>query len=254
LSRRRIATLVLFDIVALLMVAALVALSAWQLQRRAWKIDLIARIEARVHAPAVPAPHPMQWADISAAKDEYRRVVVAGRWQDARPALVRAVTERGGGYWVMAPFLRDDGTLVLVNRGFVPAERREPASWRPLPAQADGLTGLLRLTEPRGTLFQTNDPAADRWYTRDVAAIAASRGLTNIAPYFIDAEQRPGENGIPVAGLTVLTFPNNHLVYAITWAVLALMAAGAAIFVNLDMLRARNRPTTSPADSAGQTR
>ena len=70
-----------------------------------------------------------------------------------------------------------------------------------------------------------------------MAAIAASLGLAKVAPYFIDAERAPGESGLPVAGLTVIAFVNNHLVYALTWGALALMAAVGVIFVNADVLR-----------------
>lgn len=237
MTGRRVAALVLFDLTAIAVVAALVALSAWQLQRRTWKLDLIARIEARVNAPAVPAPGADRWAGVSAATDEYRRVEATGRWLDDRAALVQAVTEHGGGYWVLAPFRRDDGTTVYVNRGFVPADKRDPASWQALPRQAETVTGLLRVTEPRGTVLQSNDPAADRWYSRDVEAIAGTRGLGTVAPYFIDAERKPGEEGIPIAGLTVLKFTNNHLVYALTWAALAAMAVAGAVFVHVDALR-----------------
>ena len=179
---------------------------------------------------------------MSAAADEYRRVTATGDWLADRSALVQAVTELGGGYWVMTPLARDDGTTVLVNRGFVPADEPRPCL---LAAAASGrvtVTGLLRMSEPGGAFLRANDPAADRWFSRDVAAIAASRGLGMVAPYFIDAERAPGDSGLPVAGLTVIAFPNNHLVYALTWGTLALMAAAGAIFVNLDFLRSRSEP------------
>lgn len=223
------------------MIAGLVALASWQFHRRAWKLDLIARVEARVHAAPVPAPGPPQWAGLSAAGDEYRRVTATGRWMIGRTALVQALTERGGGYWVMTPLAREDGTTILVNRGFVPAEKRDPASWQPTNPGRVTVTGLLRMSEPGGTLLRSNDPAHDRWFSRDVAAISASRGLDRVAPYFIDAGREPGD-GLPVGGLTVIAFPNNHLLYALTWGTLALMAAAGAVFVNLDFLRSRSAP------------
>lgn len=174
---------------------------------------------------------------MSAAADEYRRVIATGNWLEDRSTLVQAVTELGGGYWVMTPLARDDGTTVLVNRGFVPATERDPTSWRPRSQGAVTVTGLLRISEPGGGFLRANDPSSDRWYSRNVAAIAASRSLNSVAPYFIDAERIPGESGLPIAGLTVVTFHNNHLVYALTWGALALMAAVGAIFVNLDRLR-----------------
>jgi surfeit locus 1 family protein len=237
LTGKGIAALVAFDIAAILLVACLAALAIWQVQRRASKLDLIARVEARVHAALAPAPGPEGWAGISAAADEYRRVTVTGGWLEDRSTLVQAVTELGGGYWVMTPLARDDGTTILVNRGFVPATERDPASWPPRSPRPVTVMGLLRMSEPDGAFLRANDRASNRWFSRDVAAIASARGLDKVAPYFIDAERTPREGGLPVAGLTVIAFSNNHLVYALTWGTLALMAAAGAVFVNLDRLR-----------------
>jgi surfeit locus 1 family protein len=238
---KRIAALVLFDLAALLIVAGLAALSIWQLDRRAWKLDLIARVEARTRAPLVPAPGRERWSEV-AAEDEYARVTVTGRWREERPALAQASTKFGGGHWVMAFFARDDGTTVLVNRGFAPAEARDPAAWRAPPAGRLTLTGLLRLSEPHGGFLRVNDPGADRWHSRDVAAIAAARGVPDVAPYFVDADAVAGAQGWPAAGLTTLVFRNDHLVYAVTWGVLAAMAAAGAVAVNVEALaRSRRR-------------
>jgi surfeit locus 1 family protein len=236
-TRKGVVALIAFNLAATLAVAGLVALAVWQVHRRAYKLDLIARVEARVHAVPTPAPGPGSWAQVSAAADEYRRVTVTGNWLEDRPTLVKAVTELGDGYWVIAPIAQDDGTTILVNRGFVPSDKRDPASWRPPGPKPVTVTGLLRMSEPGGAFLRANDPASNRWFSRDVAAVAASRGLAKVAPYFIDAERAPGESGLPVAGLTVIAFSNNHLVYALTWGALALMAAAGAIFVNLDLLR-----------------
>jgi surfeit locus 1 family protein len=241
LTGRRLAALVLFDLLAILIVVGLVSLAVWQVHRRAWKLDLIARVEARVHAQPIAAPGLERWAGITAAADEYRRVTASGRWITDRSALVQAVTELGGGYWVLTPLLREDGTVLLVNRGFVPMDRRDAAFLTAPDTEASTVTGLLRLSEPGGAFLRSNDLASDRWFSRDVAAIAASRNLSTTAPYFIDAERVPGQSGFPVAGLTVLSFSNNHLVYALTWGALALMAAGSAIFVNIDLLRPDRR-------------
>jgi surfeit locus 1 family protein len=234
---KRIAALVAFDLAAILCVACLAALAVWQVHRRAYKLDLITRVETRVHAAPLPAPGPTRWADVSASSDEYRRVMAAGEWLEDRYALVQAVTELGSGWWVMTPFARDDGTTVLVNRGFVPADKRDPLSWRAQSPNRVTVIGLLRMSEPGGAFLRANDPAMSRWFSRDVAAIAASRGLPRVAPYFIDAERTAGERGLPVAGLTVIAFSNNHLVYALTWGALALMAAAATVFVNVDLWR-----------------
>lgn len=208
------------------------ALGVWQVKRLFWKLDLIARVESRVHAEPVPAPGPDAFASINAADDEYRHVRLAGHFLDDRETLTQAVTELGGGFWVLTPFVTDRGFTVLVNRGFVPPERRAPSS-RPQGA-IDGPTqivGLLRISEPKGGFLRSNDPAADRWYSRDVEAIAAARGLAGTAPYFVDVDATPVPGGFPVGGLTVVRFTNNHLVYAFTWFALALMSAAGAYLV-----------------------
>ena len=300
-ERRRSPVLsVIAGTVAVLFFVLFVALGTWQVERRAWKLDLITRVEQRVHAPPAAAPGPAQWPNVTAAADEYRHVSATGTFLDNSQTLVQAVTDLGAGYWVLTPLRLADGSVVLVNRGFVAADDRErvqpgavgapavttpptttaaaaattppatttsaaattspatttsaamttpsatttsPASATPgamtlqaamtLPG-ATKVTGLLRMTEPRGGFLRHNDPGANRWYSRDVQAIAASHGLTRVAPFFIDAETVPralATNGpgvaVPVAGLTVITFHNSHLVYAITWYTLALMVAAA---------------------------
>ncbi|WP_052120080.1 SURF1 family protein [Inquilinus limosus] len=230
---RSTATLIVLGAAALTMFLGLLALGVWQVERRAWKLDLIARVDQRVAAEPVAPPGPADWAGVNADRDEYRHVHISGRFLNDREAQVTASTVKGAGYWVMTPLRADDGTVVLVNRGFVPTENRDPATRAA--GQVEGpvtVTGLLRITEPKGGFLRSNDPAAERWYSRDVTAIAAARGLTNAAPYFIDADAAPNPGGLPIGGLTVISFPNSHLVYAITWfglAALLLVGVGYAV-------------------------
>nr|WP_260600298.1 SURF1 family protein [Sphingomonas sp. ZFBP2030] len=253
-------------------VLGLLALGTWQVQRRAWKLDLIARVDAGMKAAPVAAP-------ANAGRDDaYRRVTASGSYLPGKDSFVQASTVRGPGWWVITPLqlteplpgegrgpvaeqqetaaahrnnnLRDwtpasageqaSGELrhpktILINRGYVP----ERHAARP-PAQPVTIIGFLRLTEPGGGFLRSNDPAADRWYSRDVAAIARSRALANPAPYFIDADATNNAPGQPVGGLTVVAFSNNHLVYAITWYVLAMMTA-AGFYYWITLLRRRGR-------------
>lgn len=217
-----------FVLFSLLGIAVFSALGIWQLERRVWKLGLIDRVEHRVHARPVAAPGPVVWPSVNRANDEYRAVRVTGRFANDRETLVGATTERGMGYWVITPLKSDEGFTVLINRGFVPPDRRDPAT------RASGqiagettVTGLIRMTEPKGALLRSNDPAANRWYSRDVEAIATARGLKAVAPYFIDADATPNPGGLPVGGLTIISFYNHHLLYSVTWFGLALMLAAA---------------------------
>jgi surfeit locus 1 family protein len=210
-------------------IAALLALGIWQIERRAWKLDLIDRVEHRVHADPLPIPAASSWSSVNAADDEYRHVTVTGRFLHDRETFVQALTIDGPGDWVMTPLQTTDG-IVLVNRGFVPPERRD-ASTRSEgnPAGPVTVTGLLRMSEPGGHFLRTNDAVTDRWYSRDTGAIAATRGLSGVAPFFIDADDHPNQGGWPRGGLTVVSFPNNHLMYALTWFTLALMLTAAGV-------------------------
>lgn len=221
--------------------AGFVALGVWQLERRVWKLDLIAQVDARVHAPAVAPPGPSEWPAVSAERDQYRRVQLRGVFLHDRETLTQAATALGAGYWVMTPLRTDQGFTVLINRGFVPPERRDPA----MRAGAGGeqtVTGLLRVTEPRGGFLRANDPASNRWRSRDVEAIARARGLDAVAPYFIDAELGPDPAAWPRGGLTVIRFPNSHLVYALTWFGMALLSLAGMVLVVRD--RRRREPET----------
>ncbi len=207
------------------------ALGAWQVERRAWKLDLIARVDARVHARPVAPPPPSAWSKVNARDDEYRRVRVDGEFLHEQETLVQAVTELGPGYWLMTP-LRTKQGLIMINRGFVPPQWRDPATrTRCIPGEHVTITGLMRMSEPRGGFLRSNKPTLDRWYSRDVVMIAKAHGLTEeVAPFFIDAEADPKPGDFPVGGLTVIAFRNSHLVYALTWfALCGLSLLGVAL-------------------------
>ena len=165
--------------------------------------------------------------------------------------LVQATTALGSGYWLVTPLRLADGSTVLVNRGFVPKRASIAAS---TPAGIVSVDGLLRISETGGGFLRENSPATQHWYSRDVAAIAGSHMLTNVAPYFVDAKGK-SETAVdaPVGGLTVISFPNNHLVYALTWFALALMVAGISWWIVREDKRRRARGAQrQESDHAGQ--
>ena len=123
---RSLPALAIGTLFALAGIAGLAGLGIWQVQRLGWKQALIERVETRVRATPVAVPGPERWPEI--AVDEYLRVAVSGRFLHDRETLVQAVTERGGGFWVLTPLVTDAGFTVLLNRGFVPPDRRDPAS------------------------------------------------------------------------------------------------------------------------------
>lgn len=239
------AVLLILSLIAALVFVGFFALGTWQVKRLFWKLDLIERVDQRVHAPAVAAPGPDQWAHISAASDEYRHVSATGTFLHDKETFVQAVTALGSGFWVLTPLRLADGTHIIVNRGFVPPEQRDRTTRGAAdPAGVTTVIGLLRITEPVGGFLRKNDAHGNRWFSRDVQAIAAAQGLDKTAPYFIDAQAGPASadrdtRTWPAGGLTVISFPNNHVIYAITWYALALMIAIAAWYVAREERRLR---------------
>ncbi len=255
---------------ALLLFAGFVALGTWQVYRLQWKLALIERVDQRVHAATIAAPAPDCWSQISAENDEYRHVNANGVFLHELSSKVQAATELGSGYWLLTPLRDADGSVVFINRGFISEAQSQQIfneQGQANPALLGNsepvvVTGLLRISEPHGGFLRTNDPAAARWYSRDVQALAQAHKLSRVAPYFIDAEvdkknsanaeslKQSAETSAassfikPVAGLTIISFHNSHLVYALTWYALALMVAGAAFWVTREerkVKRARAR-------------
>lgn len=232
---RPVRVLAIWASLALVLFGGFVALGTWQLYRRAWKLDLIAAVHARADAPPVPAPGPDQWGRNADARQRYLHVRVSGHYLHDKETLVHGTSRRGYGYWVMTPLRTERGFTVLINRGHVPESLPGTAAFRsmPRPRGEVTITGLLRLSKSGGGFLRSNAPDKGIWYSRDVKAIASAAGLAadRTAPYFIDADARPDRDGWPVGGLTVIRFPNHHLIYAVTWYAMGLAVLAAAILV-----------------------
>jgi len=232
-STRNARSLIAPGLAALVALAILIGLGTWQLQRKAWKEDLIAQIEARAYGePGTIVPED-QWTTWRADQDEFRKIRVTGTFlhEFEAPVYGLAPGERQGapiqGYYLITPMKLASGAMVMVNRGFVPTDLRDPAR-RPerQPAGEVTVTGLVRAPEARNPFTPNDDPARNQWFARDPQAIAAARKLERVAPFLIDAEASPNLGGWPRGGQTPLTLPNNHLQYAVTWFGIALTLIG----------------------------
>ena len=222
----------LISLIALVLIGILTALGSWQIQRLGWKHDLVARVEQNIHAQPVAAPDSAAWQAADKKATEYRAVSVSGHYLNDKEIHVGALTEKGSGYWIVTPFQRDSGEIVYINRGYVALALRDPSK------RASGqiteetsVTGLLRLTEPKGFFLRQNEPDKNIWYARDVEVFAERAGLKNVPTYFIDANAEQNRSDRPQGGLTVIKFADNHLVYALTWFSLALMVLGMTVFL-----------------------
>jgi surfeit locus 1 family protein len=232
--------------------AILVGLGVWQLERLQWKQALIATVEDHMAEAAVALPPASQWT-ASGFIDawEYRPVFAEGVFHQpvhddpsyGRVYSLANLSEPKGplgglGYWVMNAFYPESGGTVYVNRGFVPSDRR--GSETPPPRGRVFIVGVVLPTQPGN--FATPDCEADApiCYTRDVKRFASGTDdPAPAAPFFIDFQTESTDpGGLPQAGETRVSFPNNHLQYALTWFGLALgLVAVFVAFVRSRMRR-----------------
>jgi surfeit locus 1 family protein len=234
---RRRAGLAIPALFALVALVTFIGLGTWQVQRRAWKESLIATLEQRLSASAVDLPPRERWARLEPAHDEFHRVKFSAAFVSGAEALVYASGSAlrsdvsGPGYWVFAPARLAAGGLVVVNRGFVPEGRQDPATRAAgeITGNAD-LVGVMRWPEPRGTFSPKEEPGRNLWFVRDPVAIASAKGWGEVAPFFIELESPQPPGALPRAGALKVNLRNEHLQYAITWYGLALVVVVMFVF------------------------
>lgn len=221
--------------------AVLLGLGTWQLQRKAWKEEVLATIAARTKASPVALDIVRRrWA---AGEDvEYTRVIVRGRFLSDKERFVYAPGSEGSGFDVYTPLETTGGTVLFVNRGFVP-ERLKDASRNGSRSGEIEVIGLVRKPGEKGWFTPDQGAARDVWFWRDLSGMAASafgKPGEEIVPFFVEAEIQPGAySDWPRGGVTRVELPNRHLEYALTWYGLALTLIGVYFSFAVTQLRRR---------------
>ena len=171
------------------------------------------------------------WPHLKQAADEFRRVTFPAEFLNSEEALVFArrpvsgpdVTEPG--YSVFTPARLSAGSIVLVNRGFVPEGRQDPnsRSHGEISGPVD-IVGVMRWPDDRAWFTPTDDPTHNLWFSRDPASHGGSHGIAagSVAPFFVEQETPVPPGGLPQPGKLAVSLPDNHLQYALTWFGLAL--------------------------------
>ncbi len=201
--------------------AVLVSLGVWQLHRLDWKEKLIADFEARVHHPPQPLVPAQDWPGLRLDDYVYRHVTAEGTFEHDKEVLVLRAG-RPSGFRVITPLGLDSGGYVLVDRGFVPFERKDKASRRA--GQITGptaVTGTIRAGEARNLFTPDDNPALGLYYTGAPDVIARQLGLPTVGSFYLGTDASPVPVGWPKGGTSAIALPNNHLVYALTWFSLA---------------------------------
>jgi surfeit locus 1 family protein len=225
------------SLVAAVVFIGLIGLGIWQLARRDWKEALIDTLEQRLAATPVALPARARWASLDPADDEFRRVRLQAEFLPGREGRVytggSGLREdiKGPGYFAFAPARLSDGSVVVVNRGFVLNEH-PTAALMPiaLPGGALDLVGVMRWPEQPGWFVTSHSTSEDLWFVRDHAAMAELNGWGNVAPFYIDQESPAPAGGVPRPAPLKVNLRNEHMQYAFTWFGLATVLAVAFAF------------------------
>jgi len=201
------------------MLAVLLGLGFWQLDRRDWKAGLIATLETRLALPPVVLPTAEPVSDLA-----FRRVALSGLFDHADEMYLEGRTHAGrAGFHVVTPLRAPDGTVYMVDRGWASASARgSDAIERP---EGDVVvSGVLRAPLEPGAFTPENDPAGNHWYRIEPVEMARHAGYdpTRVAPFYIAAQPDPraappDRDRLPRPVAQRIDLPNDHLNYALTW-------------------------------------
>lgn len=220
-------------IVSAIAFAILIGLGTWQWNRLIWKEALINTINTRIVEAPLPLNAIIGMAD-SGTDVEYRPVKLTGRLLNEGEQYVLATLDGQSGWHVYTPVEIEGGQFLFVNRGFVPYDKRDPKT------RDDGqmnqlvnIEGLARaaLTQKPGWVVPDNAPERREFYWKDLGAMIEAAGLADkkVLPFFVDKTSKLPDGLLPVAGVTRIDLPNNHLQYLITWYGLALALAAVLL-------------------------
>ena len=216
-------------------IAVLCSLGVWQLNRLAWKQSLVERVENRLHLEPVPLEEIVEKAE-SGADFEYQRVSARGVFDHAGEVYYFTTHKGAAGWNVYTPLILENGKILIVNRGFVEYAMRDPQTR--LQGQLEGqqeLSGLARATlnEQPNSFVPDNNLDRREFYWKShsqMAGLMSKADLNSFIPFFVDADEAPVPGGWPKGGATIISFPNNHLQYALTWFGLALALLGVGSY------------------------
>ena len=201
----------------------LVILGSWQVQRLVWKNHLIAEISEKIQMP----PIALKDGQIDIDNLKYRKVTVKGRFlHENEVHLFTGAREMRGepGYNIFTPLELKNGTVILVDRGWVPAKQKEREK-RPetLVKGTISITGMLHSGEHQGIFTPENEPDKNLWFWIDIPTVAGFTGKA-IENVYVRALAGEGEtNSLPIPGKRMIEIRNDHLQYAIIWYSLAVI-------------------------------
>lgn len=201
-------------------------LGTWQFQRRAEARAAIDLIEANYDQTPRPVAEVLATPDAYEPSQEWTPVLLRGHYLNEDELLVRNRPRSGQpGFEVLAPLQLEDGTVFVVDRGWVPSGSRQDAP-DVVPAAPTGpVTVVARLKAGEPTLPGRTAPAG----TNQIATIHLDEVADRIdlptytGAYGLVVSEDPEPATAPIATIKPEPDEGPHLSYALQWFVFALI-------------------------------
>jgi cytochrome oxidase assembly protein ShyY1 len=139
---------VILTLVALLLIPTMIRLGIWQMHRYEERSARNQLVTDALGAKPVPVETMTSPGHTVTSKDRYRSVTATGTFDTADEVVVRrrVNSDETVGFHVLTPFVLTDGKVVLVNRGWIPADGPSQTAFPKIPAPPSGritVTGRL---------------------------------------------------------------------------------------------------------------
>lgn len=200
---------------------AAVALTArlgwWQLDRAAQKRALQAAIVAQEAAPLLDGAAALAADEAAAEAQQQRRARVLGQWLAPLTVFLdnRQLDGRPG-FFVLTPLRLDDGSVLLVQRGWAPRDFVDRERLPPLPTPTGVVELQGRLTRGPARLYEFERSARGPIRQNlDLAAYARESGLA-LRPQLL-LQTSPADDGLRLDWPEPTVDVHKHYGYAFQW-------------------------------------
>ena len=233
---------ILIHLVLAALTATMVFLGFWQLNRLDQKQATNENVIARTALPPQEIQLLLNSATTSSASYadlQWRVVTAQGQYlADKSVTIINRSQDATAGYSPVTPFLLENGSVVFVNRGFVPLAQSTPAPT----SGSILLKGYLRTSQTRTFLsaVDSTDPAATEFHRLDLNLLSQRMSQPTLPMYLQLIEETPALNSAWPAPtqLPELT-EGSHFSYAMQWWFFSLVSLTGWIVVSRRALRTR---------------
>lgn len=194
----------------------LVSLGLWQIHRLEWKNALLTDLDsARLNASSTR----LTGNDFKQAALSHRLFIggsVEGQLlKDKAFRLGPRVQDGVAGYHLYAPMRLKDGSIILINLGWIP--EKEQSVLKDV-KDISILSGLARYPDRANAFTPVNQPQQQLWYSIDFDTLKAQPGMENLEDYVFYADTSlENARPAPIPAAKDWQPPNNHLQYAAFW-------------------------------------